>query len=147
MNEEQVIGPLRAGLIWGGVGGVAGFLASLLAASIGGILAAVVIGIFCGRRAAAAAGRRGGISGLIGGAVASPVFALGASAGALILAQDLGVGEISSILEDILGMAVSNEEAWQFFLAGLFITAVFQGMVLILASVVAGSRALRKGGQ
>ncbi len=145
MNEEQVMGPLRAGLIWGGVGGVAGFLASLLAASIGGILAAVVIGIFCGRRAAVAAGRRGGISGLIGGAVASPVFAVGASAGVLVVAQELGMEEISSTLENVLGVAVSNEEAWQIFLAGVLLTAVFQCALLILTSVVAGSRALRKG--
>lgn len=147
MSEEQVMGPLRAGLIWGGVGGVAGFLASLLAASIGGILAAVVIGIFCGRRAAAAAGQRGGISGLIGGAVASPVFALGASAGSLLVTQELGMEELSSTFEDVLGMAVSNEEAWQFFLAALVVTALFQGAVLILTSVVAGSRALRKSSQ
>ena len=132
-------------MVWGGVGGVVGFLAALLG-SLAGILVAGFLGYSCGRRAAEAdAGRRAGaLSGLVGGAVAAPAFVIGASAGALVAARRIGSSRIAAVLSDMLGMRVSPEEAWRFFLLSLALAAVFQAVVLVLASTAAGAWALRK---
>jgi hypothetical protein len=132
-------------MIWGGIGGVVGFLTSLLG-SLVGILVAGFVGFSCGRRAAEAeAGRRAGaLSGLVGGVVAAPAFVIGASAGALVSARGIGSARIAATLSEMLGTRVSPEEAWQFFLLSLGLAAVFQAVVLVLASTAAGAWAVRK---
>ena len=132
-------------MIWGGIGGVVGFLTSLLG-SLVGIVIAGFVGFSCGRRAAEAdAGRRtGALSGLVGGLVAAPAFVIGASAGALLAARRIGSSRLAATLSDVIGMKVSPDEAWRFFLLSLVLAAVFQAVVLILASTAAGAWALRK---
>ncbi len=132
-------------MVWGGIGGVVGFLVSLLG-SLMGILVAGFVGYSCGRRAAEADAERraGALSGLVGGAVAAPAFVIGASAGALVAARRIGSSQIAAALSDMLGMRVSPEEAWRFFLLSLALAAVFQAVVLVLASTAAGAWALRK---
>jgi hypothetical protein len=131
-------------MVWGGIGGTVGFLVSLLG-SLMGILAAGFVGVSCGRRAARAeAGRRAGaLSGLVGGTVAAPVYVLGASAGALVAAQRLGSARLAEMLSGMLGTPFSSEEAWRLFLLSLVLAAVFQAVVLILASTAAGAWATR----
>ncbi len=132
-------------MVWGGIGGVVGFLASLLG-SLAGIVVAGFVGYSCGSRAAAADAERrtGALSGLVGGAVAAPAFVIGASAGALVAARRIGSSRIAATLSDVLGMRVSPEEAWRFFLLSLVLAAIFQAVVLVLASTAAGAWALRK---
>ncbi len=132
-------------MVWGGIGGVVGFLASLLG-SLAGILVAGFVGYSCGRRAAEADAERrsGALSGLVGGAVAAPAFVIGASAGALVAARSIGSSRLAAALSDMLGMQISPEEAWQFFLLSLVLAAIFQAVVLILASTAAGAWALRE---
>ncbi len=132
-------------MVWGGIGGVVGFLASLLG-SLAGILVAGFVGYSCGRRAAEAGAprRAGALSGLLGGAVAAPAFVIGASAGALVAARRIGSSRIAAALSDMLGMRISPEEAWRFFLLSLALAAIFQAVVLVLASTAAGAWALRK---
>jgi hypothetical protein len=134
-------------MVWGGIGGIVGFLVSLLG-SLAGIVVAGFVGFSCGRRAAEAdAGRRAGaLSGLVGGAVAAPVFVIGASAGALVAAQRIGSGRIAATLSDVVGTRVTPEEAWRFFLLSLVLAAIFQAVVLILASTAAGAWTTREGG-
>jgi hypothetical protein len=133
-------------MVWGGIGGVVGFLVSLLG-SLAGIVVAGFVGFSCGRRAAEAdVGRRAGaLSGLVGGAVAAPVFVIGASAGALVAARRIGSARIAATLSDVVGTRVTPEEAWRFFLLSLVLAAIFQAMVLILASTAAGAWATREG--
>jgi hypothetical protein len=132
-------------MVWGGIGGVVGFLVSLLG-SLAGIVVAGFVGYSCGRRAAEAdAGRRAGaLSGLVGGAVAAPAFVIGATAGALVAARGIGSSRLAATLSEVLGMRVSPEEAWRFFLLSLILAAVFQAVVLVLASTAAGAWALRE---
>ena len=132
-------------MVWGGIGGAVGFLASLLG-SLAGILVAGFVGYACGRRAAEAGAprRAGALSGLLGGAVAAPAFVIGASAGALVAARRIGSSRIAAALSDMLGMRISPEEAWRFFLLSLALAAIFQAVVLVLASTAAGAWALRK---
>jgi hypothetical protein len=132
-------------MVWGGIGGVVGFLASLLG-SLVGILVAGFVGFSCGRRAAEADGERrvGALSGLVGGAVAAPVFVIGASAGALVAARAIGSSRIAATLSEVLGTRVSPDEAWRIFLLSIAVAAVFQAVVLILASTAAGAWATRK---
>ena len=132
-------------MVWGGVGAVVAFLTSLLG-SLVGILVAGFVGLSCGRRAAEAdAGRRdGALSGLVSGAVAAPAFVIGASIGALLAARGIGSARIATTLSDMLGTQVSPEEAWRFFLLSLVLAAVFQAVVLVLASTAAGAWASRK---
>ncbi len=136
---------VRVGMVWGGIGGVVGFLASLLG-SMAGILVAGFVGYSCGRRAAEADAQRraGALSGLLGGAVAAPAFMVGASAGALVAARRIGSSRIAAVLSDVLGMRISPEEAWRFFLLSLALAAVFQAVVLVLASTAAGAWTLRE---
>ena len=130
-------------MAWGGIGGVVGFLASLLG-SLVGILVAGFVGFACGRRAAEAGKRAGALSGLVGGAVAAPVFVIGASAGALVAARWIGSSRIAATLSEVLGTRVSPDEAWRIFLLSIAVAAVFQAVVLILASTAAGAWATRK---
>jgi hypothetical protein len=132
-------------MVWGGIGGVVGFLASLLG-SLVGIVVAGFVGYSCGRRAAEADAERrtGALSGLVGGLVAAPAFVIGASAGALLAARRIGSSRLAATLSDVIGMKVSPDEAWRFFLLSLVLAAVFQAVVLILASTAAGAWALRK---
>jgi hypothetical protein len=132
-------------MAWGGIGGVVGFLVSLLG-SLAGILVAGFVGFSCGRRAAEADAERrsGALSGLVSGAVAAPAFVIGAAAGALVAARRIGSSRMAATLSDILGMQVSTDEAWRYFLLSLLLAAVFQAVILILASTIAGAWALRK---
>lgn len=111
-----------------------------------GVVVAGFIGVSCGRRAAEAdAGRRSGaLSGLVGGAVAAPVFVVGASAGALVAARRIGSAQIAATLSEVIGTRVTSEEAWQFFLLSLILAAFFQAVILVLASTAAGAWATRK---
>jgi hypothetical protein len=130
-------------MAWGGIGGVVGFLASLLG-SLVGILVAGFVGFACGRRAAEAGRRAGALSGLVSGAVAAPVFVIGASAGALVAARAIGSSRIAATLSEVVGTRVSPDEAWRIFLLSIAVAAVFQAVVLILASTAAGAWATRK---
>ena len=142
-REDGRGGALRVGMVWGGIGGVAGFLASLLG-SLVGLLVGLFVGYSCGKRAAGAdAERPGALSGLIGGAVAAPVFAIGASAGALVAARGIGSPRIAETLSDVMGTPVSPDEAWTLFLLSIVLAAVLQIAVFVGAATVAGALARR----
>ena len=47
--------------------------------------------------------RSGALAGLIGGAVAAPMFVLGATLGSAVAVQSMGTAEIATILSDMLG--------------------------------------------
>lgn len=145
MEQKELRGAVRVGMVWGGIGGVIGFLVSLLG-SIAGIIFAGFVGFSCGRRAAVAEeGRRSGaLAGLVGGAVAAPVFVLGATLGSAVAVQSMGTAEIATILSDMLGQEISADQAWQFFLLSLVVAAFIQAGLLILASAAAGAWATRK---
>lgn len=145
MEQKESRGAVRVGMVWGGIGGVIGFLVSLLG-SIAGIIFAGFVGFSCGRRAAVAEeGRRSGaLAGLVGGAVAAPVFVLGATLGSAVAVQSMGTAEIATILSDMLGQEISADQAWQFFLLSLVVAAFIQAGLLILASAAAGAWATRK---
>ena len=86
------------------------------------------------------------LSGLVSGAVAAPAFVIGASAGALVAARAIGSPRIAATLSEVLGTQVSSEEAWQLFLLSIVVAAVFQAVVLILASTAAGAWTTKKQG-
>ena len=132
-------------MVWGGIGGAVGFLASLLG-SLAGILVAGFVGVACGRRGAEAeVGRRtGALSGLLSGVVAAPVYVLGASAGAVVAARGIGSARLAAMLSEMLGTPYSSEEAWQLFLLSLVLAAVFQVVVLVLASTATGAWVTRE---
>ncbi len=135
---------LRIGMVWGCIGGVAGFLASLLG-SLVGLLAGLFVGYSCGKRAAGAdAERPGALSGLIGGAVAAPVFAVGASAGALVTARGIGSPRIAATLSDVMGTQISPDEAWTLFLLSIVLAAILQTAVFVGAATIAGALAGRR---
>jgi hypothetical protein len=140
-------GALRVGMIWGGIGGVVGFLVSLLG-SLAGLVAAAFIGLSCGRRAAEAerGRKRGAVAGLVSGVMAAPVFVLGASAGALAAARQIGSASMAQSLSDWMGMEVSAEQAWDLFLLSVAFFALLQAAVLIGVSAAAGAWAGRRGG-
>jgi hypothetical protein len=135
---------VRVGMVWGGIGGIVGFLVSLLG-SLVGIVAAGFVGASCGRRAAEADAdqRAGALSGLVGGVVAAPAFVIGASAGALVAARGIGSVRLAATLSDVIGVQVTPEEAWRYFLLSLVLAAVLQAVVLVLASTAAGAWATR----
>lgn len=150
-DREEGGGAGRVGIIWGGIGGIVGFLFALLG-SFAGIIAAAFIGFSCGRRAAVAGeGKRSGsVSGLVSGALAAPIFVMGAAAGAILTAQQVGASELAastaSIAESfgVPDLQITPEEAWNFFLIGTAFAAVIQAAVLIGVSAAAGAWALRK---
>jgi hypothetical protein len=144
MEWKDIQGAVRAGLRWGGIGGVAGFLIALFG-SLAALIASGFIGMWCGRRATETSeGLPGVLAGLVGGAVAAPVFALGAAAGALVAARGYGSDRIAATLSEILGSEVTSGEAWQLFLISTFIAAVLQAAVLVATSAAAGAWATRK---
>ncbi len=124
-----------------------GFLASLFG-PLGGIVAAGFLGAACGRRAARASGEEappgGALAGLLGGAVAAPVFAVGAAAGAVLAIRRVGAESTAVALGEVLGTALSPEEAWRLYLLGLAFAAAIQVSLVVLAAVAAGALALRK---
>jgi ABC-type dipeptide/oligopeptide/nickel transport system permease component len=133
-------------MIWGGIGGVVGFLTALIGGALAGVLISGFIGLSCGRRAAAAeAGKKSGaLSGLIGGSLATPIFVLGASAGSVISARSVSTTEMADMISEMAGMQVSPEGAWQLFLLSLVLAAFVQALLLILASTATGAWAMRK---
>jgi hypothetical protein len=134
-------------MAWGGIGGVVGFLASLLG-PLGGIIAAGFVGVACGRRAAAASDEAtpggGAIAGLVGGAVAAPVFAVGAATGAVIAIRRVGSETAAASLQEMVGTDISPEQAWQLYLLSLLLAALIQVFLLAMAAIAAGALALRK---
>lgn len=130
-------------MIWGGIGGVVGFLVSLLG-SLAGILVAGFVGFSCGRRAAAAGQWTGALSGLVGGAIAAPVYVLGSTVGALVAVRGIGATRVAATLSDMLGTQITPDEAWMFFLLSLVLAGFLQATVLILASTAAGAWSTRK---
>lgn len=121
-------------------------MVALIGGALAGVLISGFIGFSCGRRAAAAeAGRKSGaLSGLIAGALATPIFVLGASAGSAISARSVSTAEMADMISQMAGMEVTPEGAWQLFLVSLVFAAFVQALILILASSAAGAWALRK---
>ena len=143
-QKQERGGALRVGMVWGGIGGVLGFVASLLG-SLVGILAGAFVGYSCGKRAAVAETERpGALSGLIGGAVAAPVYVIGASAGALVAARGMGSPRMAATLSDVLGTTISPDEAWTLFLLSVFLSAILQAAVFVAAATAAGALARRR---
>lgn len=134
-------------MVWGGIGGVIGFLVSLLG-SFAGIIASIFVGVSCGRRAARAEeGRRhGALSGLVGGSLAAPVFVLGAAAGALLVAQQIGGAEMARTLSELefVDIEVSAEEAWRLYIGSLVFAGFVQAAILIGLSTLAGALTHRR---
>lgn len=143
MEQTGLKDAARAGVRWGVIGGVVGFAVSLLG-SLAGMVAAGFVGVWCGRSSAGASGVSGVFAGFVGGVVAAPVFAVGATAGALVTARGFGAEEIAAMLSDVVGTKVSPEQAWQLFLISTLVAAIFQLGILIAASAVAGALAARK---
>jgi ABC-type dipeptide/oligopeptide/nickel transport system permease component len=145
MEQKESQGAVRVGMVWGGIGGVIGFLVSLLG-SVAGIIFAGFVGFSCGRRAAVAeeGQRSGALAGLVGGAIAAPVFVLGSSLGSAVAVQRMGTAEIAAMLSDMLGQDISADQAWQLFLLSLVVAAFIQAGLLVLVSVAAGAWATRK---
>jgi hypothetical protein len=142
-EREERGGAVRVGMIWGGIGGVVGFLVSL-PGSLVGIVVAGFFGFSCGRRAAVAGRRAGSLSGLIGGAVAAPGYMLGSAIGALLAARLIGAAEIATTLSDMLGTRVSADEAWIYFLFSLVLSAILEAVILVSVSSAAGAWASRE---
>lgn len=142
-QEQESGGALRVGMVWGGIGGVLGFFASLLG-SLVGILAGAFVGYSCGKRAAGAEpDRPGALSGLIGGAVAAPVYVVGAAAGALVAARTMGSPRMAATLSDVLGTPISPDQAWTLFLLSIALSAILQAAIFIAAATAAGALAKR----
>lgn len=121
-------------------------MTALIGGALAGVLISGFIGFSCGRRAAAAeAGKRSGaLSGIIGGALATPIFVLGASAGSVISARSVSTVEMADMISDMAGMQVTPDGAWQLFLLSLILAAFVQALLLILVSTAAGAWAVRK---
>lgn len=145
-EEKQESGPLRVGMIWGGIGGVAAFAASLLVPHLGGLLAAIFIGIVCGRRAVSPGDENAARNGVVSGLLAAPVLALGAAAGTMLTAQQIGMEEFASVMNQMANVSVTGQEAWRLFLGGVALMAVLQAAVLIVTAVLAANRAAGKKG-
>lgn len=133
-------------MVWGGIGGVVGFLVALIGGALAGVLISGFIGFSCGRRAAVAeAGKNSGaLSGLIGGSLATPIFVLGASAGSVISARSVSTAEMADMISEMASMEVTPDGAWQLFLLSLIFAAFVQALLLILVSTAAGAWAVRK---
>lgn len=145
-EEKQESGPLRVGMIWGGIGGVAAFAASLLVPHLGGLLAAIFIGIVCGRRAVSPGDENAARNGVVSGLLAAPVLALGAAAGTMLTAQQIGMEEFASVMNQMANVSVTGQEAWRLFLGVVALMAVLQAAVLIVTAVLAANRAAGKKG-
>ena len=147
-RNGEVRGAVQVGLRWGSIGGVLGLAFSVLG-SLAGIVVAGFVGIACGRRAAdAEAGRKSGaLAGLVGGAIAAPVFVLGAATGGFAVGQMVGAEEISAVLSETVGMDIPPDQAWTIFIASLIVAALIQATILILASVGAGAWRARRSSE
>lgn len=145
MDQREARGSVTVGMRWGGIGAVAGFLASLLGVLAGTVIA-VFIGVSCGRRAAEAEGKEksGAIAGLVGGAIAAPAFVLGASAGAVVSVRSVETARVAATLTEVLGTEISNEQAWQLLLVAVAFAALIQIVVLVAAATAAGAWAARQ---
>lgn len=141
-QEKEVRGAVRVGLRWGSIGGVLGLVFSVLG-SLAGIVVAGFVGVACGRRAAEAESRSGALAGLVGGSIAAPLFVFGAATGGFAAGRLVGAEEISSVLTDTVGMDIPPDQAWTIFVASLFVAALIQATILILASVAAGAWSTR----
>lgn len=131
-------------MVWGGIGGVAGFAASLLG-SLAGLVAGIFVGYSCGRRASGAEPERpGALAGLIAGAVAAPVYAVGASAGALVAARAVGSPRLAATLSEFVGTTISPDQAWTLFLLSILLSAVLQTIVFVGVATGAGALAGRR---
>ena len=133
-------------MIWGGIGGVVGFLVALIGGALAGVLISGFVGFSCGRRAGVAeAGRKSGaLSGLIGGSLTAPIFVLGTAAGSVISARSVSTAEMADLISEMAGMEVTPDGAWQLFLLSLILAAFVQALLLILVSTAAGAWATRK---
>lgn len=145
-EEQQVSGPLRVGMIWGGIGGVVAFAASLIVPHLGGLLAAVFVGVICGRRAVSPGDENAGRNGVVSGLLAAPVLALGAAAGTLLTAQQIGMEEFASVMNQVGSVSVTGQEAWRLFLGGVALMAFLQVAVLLVTAMLAAGRAAGKKG-
>lgn len=131
-------------MVWGGIGGVVGFLASLFGPPIGLVVGGFV-GYLCGRRAAMADPERpGALSGLIGGSIAVPVFVLGACTGALVNVRITGFSSLAEGLRSVSGAEISSDQAWRLYLVTVVLIAVFQTAIFVAAATSAGALAKRK---
>lgn len=133
-------------MIWGGIGGVVGFLTALIGGALAGVLVSGFVGFSCGRRAAAAeAGRKSGaLAGLIGGSLTAPIFVLGTAAGSAISARSVSTAEMADMISEMAGMEVTPDVAWQLFLLSLLFAAFVQALLLSLVSTATGAWAMRK---
>lgn len=147
-REGEVRGAVQVGLRWGSIGGILGLVFSVLG-SLAAIVVAGFVGVACGRRAAdvEAGQRSGAMAGLVGGAIAAPVFVLGAATGGFAVGQMVGAEEISAVLSETVSMDIPPDEAWMIFIASLFVAALVQATILILASVAAGAWRARRSGE
>lgn len=131
---------------WGGIGGVVGFLSCLLG-SLVGVVVAGFVGWRCGRQAAGSedggTAGTGALAGLVGGAIAMPVFVVGASAGAVVGGRAVEMNQLAKMLSEMLGTAISAEQAWEFFLIAVVFGAALQAAVLVSTAVAAGAWAKR----
>lgn len=144
-EEQQSSGPLRVGIVWGVIGGIAAFAASFVVPFLGGLLAAVLVGVACGRRSAGSGEESAGRNGFSSGALAAPVFVLGAAAGTLLISQQVSMQELASTASETSGVAITGEEAWQVLLGGTVVVGLLQAAALILTSVLFANRAASKG--
>lgn len=145
-EEQQASGPLRVGMVWGVIGGVAGFAASVIFPFLGGLLAAVLVGVACGRRSAGSGEEGAGLGGLVSGALAAPVFVLGAAAGTLLITQQVPMEDLASTASGA-GVSFTGQEAWQVLLVATVAVALLQAAALILTAVLFANRAASKGGK
>lgn len=145
MDEEQkVSGPLRVGMRWGGIGGVVGLAMSLFLPYLGGLLGAAIVGVACGRRSVGSDEESATRAGLVSGALAAPVFALGAAVGTLLAVRQVEMESLSSTASEAAGIAVTAQDAWSILLVALVIIGLMQVAALILTSVLAAGRTAKK---
>ena len=131
-------------MVWGGIGGVVGFLVSLLG-SLVGIVVAGFIGFSCGRRAAVA-GKVGPARspGWSAGPSPRPCTCSGPRSGRSWRRARSGPPGIAATLSDVLGTQVSADEAWIYFLFSLVLSAILEAAVLIAGLI--GRRSLGEEG-
>lgn len=143
-EEQQVSGALRVGIVWGVIGGIAGFAASLFLPFLGGLVAALMIGVACGRRSAVSGKEGASRNGFVSGALAAPVFALGAAAGTLAITQQVSLEDLASTAGERAGVAIDSQEVWQILIGATVVVGLMQAAALILTSVLFANRTARK---
>jgi hypothetical protein len=148
MDQEKIPAPVRAGMKWGGIGGIVGFLVSLLG-SLAGVVAAIFIGVVCGRASVEGSGeareeRNGAFDGLVGGSLAAPVFVLGAAAGAIVGARRMGMDALATEMANFTGMELSPDQMWELLLTGIVVAGVVQALVVMGVAALVGARRSKK---